>query len=223
MTVSSPLASATFIRPRNSVSRRPARPSSTAPAADEIIADDSDRIGDRRLGRDERQLPHAAATKATSTMPRKIQFMRAHHDAKPSRQLIGGACRRAAREPRLQQRGRRVRLSASNCVAWNLRPSCPNDSDNDRPSRCALPAARCSGPVVAGAGRKHALRQRWRLHCQPRQASAPARRRWCSWPTRRQHRGRSGAAAKEAEELRRGEPFRRIVAHEQLSPATAEA
>lgn len=36
------------------------------------------------------------------------------------------------------------------------------------------------------------------------------------------HRGRSGAAAKEAEELRRGEPFRRIVAHEQLSPATAE-
>jgi cytochrome c551/c552 len=36
------------------------------------------------------------------------------------------------------------------------------------------------------------------------------------------HRGESGAAAKEAQELRRGEPFRRIVAHEQLSAETAE-
>lgn len=34
-------------------------------------------------------------------------------------------------------------------------------------------------------------------------------------------RGQEGAAAKEAEHLRRGEPFRRIVAHEQLSPETA--
>ncbi len=35
------------------------------------------------------------------------------------------------------------------------------------------------------------------------------------------YRGRSGAAAEEARELIRGEPFRRIVAHEQLSPETA--
>ena len=36
------------------------------------------------------------------------------------------------------------------------------------------------------------------------------------------HRGQDGAAAREARELIRGEPFRRIVAHEQLSPETAE-
>lgn len=34
-------------------------------------------------------------------------------------------------------------------------------------------------------------------------------------------RGQAGAAAREGEELRRGEPFRRIVAHEQLSADTA--
>ena len=34
-------------------------------------------------------------------------------------------------------------------------------------------------------------------------------------------RGKTDAADKEGEHLRRGEPFRRIVAHEQLSPDTA--